>query len=78
MNFIPLPEALHYAGLFGGRFYASFPLSLPIGTDGEPAFVLSTAFLAVRTIYLVVGVALVAASVRNLPKSEVKPCQNRK
>ena len=78
MNFIPLPGALHYAGLFGGRFYASFPLSLPIGTDGEPAFALSTAFLAVRAIYLVVGVVLVAVSVVILSKPEVKPCQIRK
>ena len=78
MNFIPLPEALHYTGLFGGRYYASFPLSLPIGTDGEPAFTLSAAFLAVRAIYLAVGVALVVVSVRILPKSEVKPCQIRK
>jgi len=78
MNFIPLPEALHYAGLFGGRFYASFPLLLPIGTDGEPAFTLSAAFLAVRAIYLVVGVAFVAVSVGILPKPEVKHCQIRK
>ena len=78
MNFIPLPETLHYAGLFGGRFYASFPLSLPIGTDGEPAFALSTAFLAVRAIYLAVGVGLVVVSVRILPNPEAKPCQIRK
>ena len=60
MNFIPLPRELDFIGFFGSGFYASFPLKLPIGPDGEPAFTLSAKFLTVRAIYLAAGAVLPA------------------
>ena len=62
-NFIPLPETLNFTGIFGSGFYANFPMSLPLAADGDPAYTLSAAFLAVRAFYLVIGVVLLAVSV---------------
>jgi ABC-2 type transport system permease protein len=72
MIFIPMPGALHFSGFFGSSFYASFPLALPVGTDGEPAFSLSTVFLAVRAIYLVMGVVLLVVSMYRIQFFEIK------
>ncbi len=50
-----------YAG-FGGSFdffghwyFSSYPISLPVGNDGEPAFMLSSGFMLARLVYLVTG-----------------------
>jgi Ni,Fe-hydrogenase I cytochrome b subunit len=66
MSFVPMSGALNFVGLFGGNFYASFPLSLPLAADGEPAFTLSAAFVTVRVIYFVAGMVLLAISVRRI------------
>lgn len=50
--------------LFGAGYYASMPLSLPVGLDGEPAFFVSTPFLVARLGYLVLGIDLFVASLR--------------
>ena len=63
LSFVPSPSALHFTGLFGGSFYASYPLPLPLAADGEPAFTLSAAFLVARVIYLAVGVVLLTVSI---------------
>jgi len=65
MNFVHLPGEF---SLFGGGYYANAPLSLPTGMDGEPAFMLSAAFLVTRALYLVIGVVLLALSIR--PKKQ--------
>lgn len=61
MNFVRVPGAFDF---YGGGYYASSPLSLPPGADGEPAFMLSPAFLAARAFYLVVGGILLVVSIR--------------
>lgn len=40
---------------FGYWYFGSYPLSLPVGADGEPTFTVTTGFWAARLIYLAVG-----------------------
>ena len=60
---MPVAFAMAFARLpggfdpFGGGYYTSAPLSLPIGADGEPAFVLNAVFIAARALYSAVGIA---------------------
>lgn len=47
---------------FGHGYFSSYPLTLPIGSNGEPAFVVSAGFGIARVLYLVVGVILLTIS----------------
>ena len=67
MSFIPMSGALSFIGVFGGNFYAAFPLSLPPGADGDPAFTLSAAFLVMRAVYFALGACFFAISVYRAP-----------
>lgn len=40
---------------FGNWYFRSYPISLPVGKNGEPAFMVSSAFGAARLLYLVIG-----------------------
>lgn len=40
---------------FGQGYFNSYPLTLPVGRDGEPAFAVSCGFLIARALYLIVG-----------------------
>ena len=48
---------------FGNGYFSSYPISMPVGADGEPEFAVSTGFLLARVFYLVAGVALMTMSV---------------
>jgi len=52
VGFLRHPIALD---IYGGGYYSGFPLTLPVGADGEPAFVLSAVFLVTRALYLIIG-----------------------
>lgn len=43
--------------LFGAGYFSSYPLTLPVGAEGEPDFTLNAIFCAVRLLYLAAGVA---------------------
>lgn len=45
--------------IFGAGYFSVLPLTLPAGTDGEPAFTVSAAFAATRLLYLVLGIACI-------------------
>ena len=57
MAFVKMPGAFDF---FGGGYYASAPMTLPLGADGEPVFALSAAFWAARAVYFIVGAGLLA------------------
>jgi hypothetical protein len=40
---------------FGKWYFSDYPISLPVGKDGEPVFSLTPGFLIARLIYLIVG-----------------------
>ncbi|MDE7193176.1 MAG: hypothetical protein K2O14_04320 [Oscillospiraceae bacterium] len=54
--------------LFGGGFFSAYPLTLPIGADGEPGFVLNSAWLIARFIYLAAGAIILIANSAFHPK----------
>lgn len=54
--------------LFGGGFFSAYPLTLPVGSDGEPGFVMNSAWLLARFIYLVAGAAILIVNTAFRPK----------
>ncbi len=48
---------------FGHWYFVSHPLTLPVGTDGEPAFMISTGFWAARLVYLITGGVLLTVGI---------------
>lgn len=42
---------------FGAGYFSTFPLTLPVGADGEPAFRIGLSFIMVRVLYLLTGIA---------------------
>lgn len=42
---------------FGAGYFSTFPLTLPVGADGEPAFRIEFSFIIVRVLYLLAGIA---------------------
>lgn len=41
--------------VFGAGYFSTYPLTLPPGADGEPAFEMGAAFILVRAMYLAAG-----------------------
>lgn len=41
---------------FGAGYFSTFPLTLPVGADGEPAFKMELSFIIVRILYLFIGI----------------------
>lgn len=48
---------------FGSWYFGSYPISLPVGIDGEPGFTISTGFLIARLVYLVIGGVLLTIGI---------------
>jgi putative exporter of polyketide antibiotics len=48
---------------FGHWYFNSYPISLPVGKNGEPAFMVSSGFLIARLVYLVTGGLLLAMGI---------------
>ena len=49
---------------FGGGYFSSYPMSLPVGLDGEPAFTVSIGFIVARIVYFIFGVILMIINTR--------------
>ena len=58
--------------LFGYKYFSEFPLTLPVGANGEPDFSVNPVWIGTRFLYLASGSGIIAAGVcRNLkPKVE--------
>lgn len=54
--------------LFGGGYFSSYPLTLPVGADGEPAFVINSVWLLARMIYLLAGTVAIFINIATRPK----------
>lgn len=54
--------------LFGGGYFSSYPLTLPVGADGEPAFVINSVWLLARMIYLLAGTGAIFINIATRPK----------
>lgn len=54
--------------LFGGGFFSSYPLTLPVGADGEPEFAINSVWLLARLTYLAIGAAAIFVNIATRPK----------
>lgn len=45
--------------IFGARYFSAYPLTLPVGADGEPAFEIEMAFIVSRLFYLALGIVCI-------------------
>lgn len=48
---------------FGSWYFSSYPISLPVGKNGEPAFMVSSGFWIARLVYLITGGILLTISI---------------
>lgn len=53
LGFVPLPP---FMDLFGTLFYQQFPLSLPVGIDGEPDFIIPMTIKMIKLIISLIGI----------------------
>lgn len=58
---LPLPA---FADLYGARLFAAYPLTLPVGTDGEPEFLLPVSFLVGKLFYSIAGITTAALGLK--------------
>jgi hypothetical protein len=54
IGFLPLPA---FTDIYGGHLFSTYPLQLPVGLDGEPAFSLPVSFLVGKVVFSAVGLA---------------------
>lgn len=54
--------------LFGGGYFSAYPLTLPVNSDGEPEFVINSAWLLARFIYLIAGASILIVNSAFRPK----------
>jgi hypothetical protein len=66
LNFLPLPE---FFDLYGGTFFASYPLALPAGLDGEPAFTLPISFILGKVFFSAAGILMTALGLKRYAKT---------
>ncbi len=66
-DYLPMPYIID---LFGSNFFQSFPLTLPLGADGEPAFVVPVVVWAGKVVYSVIGIVLTILGLVHFRKSD--------
>lgn len=49
---------------FGGGYFANYPLTLPVGANGEPPFEVGSMFIAARLLYAAAGGILLITGIR--------------
>jgi len=52
LGFFPLP---HFLDIYGNNLFGGYPLTLPVGTDGEPLFSLPASFIAGKVFLSLAG-----------------------
>ena len=60
-NFVSLPVFLD---MYGSNFFNTYPLTLPVGPDGEAAFTLPVSFILGRVFFCTVGVLMVLFGIK--------------
>lgn len=54
--------------LFGGGFFSTYPLTLPVGFDGEPEFTINFVWMLARLLYLAIGAGAIFINIATHPK----------
>jgi len=63
---LPFPK---FFDLYGGNLFASYPLALPVGLDGEPPFTLPVSFILGRFFFTAAGVFMAALGLRRYART---------
>jgi hypothetical protein len=66
LTFLPLPK---FFDLYGGNFFGSYPLALPVGLDGEPAFTLPVSFILGKVFFSAAGILMTALGIKRYAKT---------
>ena len=66
IGLLPLPEV---ADLYGGHLFSTYPLTLPVGLAGEPAFSLPLGFLLGKAFFTVTGVGMIFFAIKRYARS---------
>ena len=61
LGFFPLP---HFFDIYGNNLFAAFPLTLPAGADGEPAFSLPVSFIAGKLFFSLAGIVTACLGIK--------------
>jgi len=61
LGFFNLP---HFFDLYGNNLFGEYPLTLPVGTDGEPVFTLPVSFLAGKFFFSLAGIVTACLGVK--------------
>ncbi|MCL2044477.1 MAG: hypothetical protein FWG89_10100 [Treponema sp.] len=61
LRFLPLPP---FFDLYGSNVFTTYPMSLSLGPDGEPPFLLPIAFIIGRIFFSVVGILMVLLGIK--------------
>lgn len=56
IGFLPLPE---FFDLYGGHLFSTYPLTLPLGLDGEPPLLFPISFLQGKAFFSIIGAIMV-------------------
>lgn len=69
IGFLPLPT---FVDLYGGQTFSTYPLTLPVGLDGEPPFILPTSFLIGKVFFSVIGAAMIFFGIKGYANNQEK------
>ena len=68
-SFMPLPAFFDF---YGTKFFSTYPLILPVGPDGEPAFTLPVSFILGRLFFCTAGVLMALLGTKRYKKHIIK------
>lgn len=69
IGFLPLPTPVD---LYGIQTFSTYPLTLPVGPDGEPPFILPTSFLLGKVFFIVIGAAMIFFGIKGYANNHEK------
>lgn len=69
IHFLPLPT---FVDLYGAQTFSTYPLTLPVGLDGEPPFTLPTFFLLSKVFFSLIGTAMIFLGIKGYANNREK------
>jgi len=69
INSLSLPA---FFDLSGSHLFGTYPLTLPVGSDGEPAFALPLSFVLGKVMFSTLGVLMMLFSVKGYLKLDCR------
>ena len=70
-RFMPVPA---FFDLFGSSLFCTYPLTLPLGLDGEPAFTLPISFVLGRLFFSAAGALMILFGLKRYARTSESSC----